>query len=265
LEVERPKRKHRTRGKSDSIDAELAARGVLSGGVSLTPKTHDGHAEMIRALTVARRSALKSRTQAANQLRGLLVTAPEDLRSSFAGHRLPEVVARASRLRPDRSPSDVVGATKLALRSIAKRYRHLSSEISELDAEIRHLVSKAAPELLALNGVGPDVAASLLVAAGDNPHRLGSESSFAALCGVSLIPASSGKTQRHRLNRLGNRQANRALYVIAMCRMSHCERTREYVARRTSEGLGKKEIIRCLKRYIAREVYKTLKISSESS
>jgi transposase len=159
----------------------------------------------------------------------------------------------------------VEGATKLALRSLSRRYLQLSEEISELDANLSRLVSEAAPQLLALPGVGTDVAANLLVTAGDNPGRLRSESSFAHLCGAAPIPASSGKTDRHRLNRQGDRQANRALYVIAIVRMAHCPRTKDYVARRTSEGKSKKEIIRCLKRYIAREIYKTLEKPHERS
>lgn len=265
LEVERPKRRHRRRGKSDPIDAQLAARSVAVPGYAHAPKSADGHAEMIRVLRSARRSALKARTQAANQLRALLVTAPDDLRSSLSGLRLPELISSTSRLRPFSSPSDVAGATSLALRSLAIRYQALSDEISDLDAQISRLVSEASPELLSLPGVGPDVAATLLVAAGDNPERLNSEASFASLCGVSPIEASSGKTVRHRLNLHGDRQANRALHVVATVRMSCCPRTKEYVARRLSEGKSKREIIRCLKRYIAREIYKTLKISQRLS
>jgi len=192
LEVERPKRRHRSRGKSDSIDAELAARSVISRPDLLLPKSADGYAEMLRALTAARRSAIKARTQAANQLRSLIVTAPDDLRSSLSSLRPSDLVLAASRLRPGPSPSDVAGATKLSLRSVARRHRLLSEEISDLDAQISRLVSEAAPQLLSLPGVGPDVASTLLVAAGDNPERFRSESSFAALCGVSPIPASSG-------------------------------------------------------------------------
>jgi len=262
-EVERPKRKHRTRGKSDAIDAELAARAIFSRVPPLLPKSHDGFSEMLRVLVVARRSAVKSRTQAANQLRSLLVTAPDGLRSSLSPLRLQQLVSRCSRLRPGSSPSDVSGVTRLALRSVARRYQLLTAEISELDAHILRIVSESSPQLLALVGVGPDVAAALLITAGDNPCRLRSEASFAALCGVAPIPASSGKTNRHRLNRSGDRQANRALHVIAMARMSCCERTRLYVARRTSEGKSKKEIIRCLKRYIAREIYRTLEKSQQ--
>ena len=141
---------------------------------------------------------------------------------------------------------------------MARRYQRLSEEISELDEQLDRLVTQAAPELVAVEGVGTDTAASLLIAAGDNPERLRNEAAFAHLCGAAPIPASSGKSVRHRLNRRGNRDANRALYVITVCRMSRDERTRRYVAKRTAEGKTKKEIIRCLKRYIAREIYRIL-------
>jgi transposase len=152
----------------------------------------------------------------------------------------------------------VEAATKFALRSVARRHQRLSEEISELDEQLDRLVTEAAPELVAVEGVGTDTAAALLIAAGDNPERLRDEAAFAHLCGAAPIPASSGKTVRHRLNRRGNRDANRALHVIAVCRMSRDERTRRYVAKRTAEGKTKKEIIRCLKRYIAREIYRIL-------
>jgi len=264
FEVERPKRKRRTRGKSDAIDAELAARSVLSGSSLLSPKSADGPSEMIRILRSSKRSAVKARTQAANQLRALLLTAPGELRSDLSGLTMRKLVERCSLLRPGSSPSGVPGVSKLALRSLSRRYQALSNEISELDSHISRLVSQFAPDLLALPGVGPDVAACLMVAVGDNPHRLRTESSFAHLYGVAPIPASSGKVSRHRLNRSGNRDANCALHRVALVRMSHCERTRAYVSRRTSEGKTKREIIRCLKRYIAREIYGTLKNPQES-
>jgi transposase len=258
-EVIRPKRRDQYRsGKSDPIDAESAARSVLAGTAIGQPKDTDGEVEMIRALRVTRRSAVKARAQAANQMQALLVTAPEGLKSKLWGLSTATLVEKASRLRPGATPSDVEAATKLALRSVARRYQHLSEEIGELDQQLNRLVREVAPELVAVEGIGTDTAASLLIAAGDNPKRLRDEAAFAHLCGAAPIPASSGKTVRHRLNRHGNRDANRALYVIAVCRMSHDERTRAYVAKRTAEGKSKKEIIRCLKRYIAREVYRVL-------
>lgn len=258
-EVVRPKRRDLYRsGKSDPIDAEAAARAVLAGTAPGRPKGADGEVEMIRALHTARRSAVKARTQAVNQLRALLDTAPEELRDELRGLSASGLIRKAARFRPGERPDGVLAATKLALRSVARRCRMLSEEVSELDGQLDWLVGRTAPELVALEGVGVDTAASLLIAVGDNPTRLQSEAAFAHLCGVAPIPASSGKVVRHRLNRRGNRDANRALYVIAFSRMSRDERTRDYVARRTKEGKSKKEIIRCLKRYIAREIYKIL-------
>jgi transposase len=259
FEIERPKRRHlRRKGKSDSRDAESAARAVLAGETAGEPKSGDGRVEMIRVLRAARRSAVKARTQAANQLRGIRVTAPEALRQRLRGLSTKELVATAARFRLAGEPGDVETATKVALRSVARRYQALSVEVSELDAQLDRLVAEAAPELVSLPAIGTDHAATLLIVAGDNPGRLGSEASFASLCGVSPVEASSGKVVRHRLNRGGNRDANRALYLICIVRMRVDERTRRYVARRTAEGKSKKEIIRCLKRYVAREVYQVL-------
>ncbi len=226
------------------------------------PKSADGVVEMMRALRVARRSALKARTQAANRLRALLFTAPEELKAELRGlptNRLVTTVA--ARFRPGRCPRNLVGVTKLAMRSIARRHRDLSEEISALDERLERLAAEAAPApLVALKGVGTDTAVSLLIAAGDNPERLRSEAAFAHLCGVAPVEASdSGRVKRHRLNRGGNREANRALYVLVLGRMSWDERTRGYVSRRTAEGKSKREIIvRCLKRFVAREIYRTL-------
>ena len=217
--------------------------------------------EMVRVLRTARRSAVKARTQAANQLRGVLVTAPEAMRHRLRGLSTKELVAAAARFRPGDDPQDVDQATRFALRSVARRYQYLSEEIAELDAQLSRLVAEIAPELTALPGVGTDHAATLLVVAGDNPQRLGSEASFASLCGVSPVEASSGKVVRHRLNRGGNRDANRALHLICVVRMRIEERTRAYVARRSAEGKSRREIMRCLKRYVARVVYRVLSSS----
>lgn len=258
LEVGRPNRQERRRlGKSDPRDAESAARSVLAGTTLGTPKLSSGPVEAIRLLRVARRSAIKARVQAGNQLRSILVTSPEILQLRFRSMPTPALVKVCALLRPVLS-SGTTAAPKFVLRSLSRRYLALSEEISALDQELLLAVAKASPELLSLPGVGPDTAGALLVAAGDNPERLRSESSFAHLCGVAPIAASSGKTERRRLNRGGNRDANRALHVIALSRMSFDHRTRAYVLRRTKEGKTKAEIIRCLKRYIAREVYKVL-------
>jgi transposase len=258
VEVDRPNRQlRRRRGKSDVVDAEAAARAALNGEAIGVPKTRSGSVEAIRALRVARRSALKARSQAANQIHALVLTAPDPLRAKLNSLKFNELVDTASRLRP--SSQDVAAnATKAALTSIARRWQFLNAEIAALDTQLHDLVTTTAPDLIARRGLGTDTAGAVLVAAGDNPERLRSEASFAALCGVSPIPASSGQHQRHRLNRGGDRDANNALWRIALVRMATCERTRTYVARRTAEGRTKKEIIRCLKRYIAREIYPDL-------
>ena len=259
MEVERPKRRHlRRNGKSDPIDAEAAAKAVMADDTAGEPKSGDGQVEMIRALRSARQSAVKARTQAANQLQALLVTAPEDLRYRLRELTTKDLVETCACLRPGSEPAEVQTATKFALRSVARRYQQLSEEIAELEEQLDRLVADAAPELTALLGIGTDHAAALLTVAGDNPQRLKSEASFASLCGVSPIEASSGKVVRHRLNRGGDRDANRALHLICIVRMRQDGRTREYVARRTAEGKSKREIIRCLKRYVAREIYRLL-------
>jgi transposase len=196
---------------------------------------------------------MKARTQAANQLRAVLVTAPQALRDRLRPLSLPQLVEAAARCRPG-PVTGLESASKLALKSLATRYQQLTNEIKALDAEIEQLAHQAAPQLMAVKGVGADTAGALLAAAGDNPERLRSESAFAHLCGVAPIPASSGKTNRRRLNRGGNRDANRALYVLALGRLSYDERTRAYAARRTAEGKTKREIICCIKRYLAREI-----------
>jgi transposase len=258
VEVNRPNRQaRRRRGKSDPVDAEAAARAVLAGEATTTPKAANGTVEMLRVLRVARRSAIKARGQAANQLHSLLVTAPDPLRQQLRGLPLARLVQVAAAFRPG-PLTDPQAATKLALRELARRYQLLTAELERLDAELATLVPKAAPRLLARRGVGAQVAGALLVVAGDNPDRLRSEAAFSMLCGSSPLEASSGKTIRHRLNRGGDRDANNALWTIAMTRLSCDERTQRYLARRTAEGKSKREIIRCLKRYIAREIYRDI-------
>jgi transposase len=210
--------------------------------------------EMIRCVRVARATAVKARTQAANALRALVVTAPAELREQLRGLPVGRLASTAARLRPG-PIGTVTAATKLALRVLGQRYQTLEAELAAVDAELDRLTAKAAPRLRRLCGVGPEIAGALLVAAGDNPERLRSEAAFSMLCGASPIPASSGKTVRHRLNRGGNRQANAALYRIVVVRLRWHQPTRDYLVRRTKEGLSKREIIRCLKRYVAREVF----------
>lgn len=260
VEILRPNRQHRRSvGKSDPTDAESAARSVLAGTYIGTPKSYDGNVEMLRTLIMVRRSALKARLQATNQLRALLVTAPDELREDLSSLPIGALIARCSRFRPPSSLHTPFDSYRLSLKFLAQRYGRLSAEIRYLQSTVTFVVRSSFPELLDLHGVGPDTAASLLIAVGDNVERLRSESSFAHLCGAAPVPASSGKIVRHRLNRAGNRDANRALHVIALVRMATEERTKHYVARRTEEGKSKKEIIRCLKRYISREIYKVLK------
>lgn len=258
IEVDRPDRKtRRLKGKSDPIDAYAAATAVASGRATGSPKTRDGIVEAIRALRVPRRSAVKSRTQAINQARQLLITAPEALRAHLRGLSVRQLATACARLRPD-NLAGPTGATKAALRSLGRRILALGEEIADLDAELKALTAQAAPTLLARRGVGPEVAGQLLATAGDNPDRLRSEAAFAHLCGVAPIPASSGRRDRHRLNRGGDRAANHALHTIALSRMRWDPRTRTYVERRTEQGLSKKDIMRCLKRHIAREIYRAL-------
>ncbi len=259
VEVDRPNRQLRRReGKTDTLDAIEAARAAQSGRALGQAKSRDGNVEAIRALTVAKRSAQSTKVQALNQMRHLGFTAPDPLRERLAGLSAAKLVAEAASLRPRPGGDPVVFATKTSLRILGRRVLALDAEKTELDAHLTVLVTETAPELLAAYGVGVDTAAQLLVAAGDNPQRLRSEASWAHLCGVAPIQASSGKVTRYRLNRGGDRRANHALWRIAMTRMSSDPRTKAYVIRRTEEGKTKSEIIRILKRYIAREIYALL-------
>ncbi|MEV4544901.1 IS110 family transposase [Micromonospora echinaurantiaca] len=260
VEVDRPDRRaRRAKGKSDPLDAFAAARAALSGQATGTPKTRTGPVEAIRALRVARRGAMKARTAAINQLHGLLTSAPETLRSQLSTATTTTLVDQCAALPVDETRlTDPVEATKAALAAIATRVKALTAEINQADRRLRPAVARTAPHLHALYGVGPDVAGQLLTTAGDNPDRLRSEAALAHLCGAAPIPASSGRTNRHRLNRGGDRAANNALHTIALTRMRHDPRTRAYVTKRTTQGLSKKEIIRCLKRYIVREIHTAL-------
>jgi len=255
VEVDRPDRRlRRKHGKSDPVDAEAAARAVLAGTAAGVPKTRNGAVESIRALRVARRGAIKARTAATNTLHQMARTAPSPLSDRLG--RLPThaLVKTCSSLRPGDDLADPSDATKRALRRIARRCQQLAVEINQADAELKELIKATAPQMLEQLGVGVDVAGQLLVTAGDNPQRLHSEASFAALCGSSPVPASSGRTDRHRLNRGGDRAANKALYTVVIVRMRYHQPTRDYVDRRRAQGLTNKEIIRCLKRYVAREL-----------
>ena len=262
VEVNQPHAHNRRRvGKSDPIDAEMAARLFLAGKAKGVPKQTDGIVESIRLLRAARNSAVKSRSAAIVQLRDIIITAPQELRDQLSDRKtLRGKATVCARFRPSahelRSPSQ---AAKFALRSIAQRIETLDLEIRSLDRELEQLVRVAAPRTTQLLGISTGHAGQLLVTAGQNIDRLRGEGSYAALCGASPIPASSGKTTRHRLNYGGDRQANRALHLIAVCRLRYCPRTRAYAKRRTAEGKTKRETMRCLKRYIAREVYNSLR------
>jgi transposase len=261
VEVDRPNRQARRRsGKSDPLDAIEAARAALSGRARGAAKSRDGNVEAIRALVVARRSARSAKIQTLNQIRHLGYTAPEQLRQRLAGISRHQLAARAAALRPgSREGADpVITATKTALQILGRRVLALDAEKRHIDALLTGLVTQTAPDLLALHGVGIDTAAALLVTAGDNPGRLRSEAAWAHLCGTAPIPASSGKVTRYRLNRGGDRQANRALWGIVITRLRNDPRTQAYMARRLAEGQSKPEVIRVLKRYVAREVYHRL-------
>jgi transposase len=260
IEVNQPDKAHRRRrGKTDALDAEAAARAVLSGRATAIAKAGDGPVEITRMLKLAKTSAVKSRTQAINQLKAVLVGADPAPREHMAGLSTPRLVKACAHLDDDEpAVSDVARTARYTLRLLARRIVSLTKEIDDLDARLTATIGKHTPELIQRNGVGPDTAAALLIAAGDNPDRLHSEASFAALCGVSPVEASSGKTQRRRLNRGGNRQANAALHRITLSRLRWNQATRNYVERRVREGKTRREAIRCLKRYIARELYPLL-------
>ena len=260
VEVDRPDRKtRRAKGKSDPIDAIAAARAAVSGQATGIPKTRTGPVEAIRVLRVGRRGAVKARTAAYNQLHGLITAAPEGLRVQLITQRGTALLDACLNLPVDDTQlNDPIQATSAALHAIAARIHALTAEITQADQRLRPAVAATAPRLHALYGVGPEVAGQLLSTAGDNPDRLRSEAALAHLCGIAPIPASSGRTDRHRLNRGGDRAANNAIHTITLTRMRYDPRTQAYVQRRTKQGLTKKEIIRCLKRYVVREVHHAL-------
>lgn len=247
----------RSRGKSDALDAEAAAWAVIDGRATGVPKACNGPVEALRALMVARGGAVKARTESGNALKALLAD-DLDLAESCAGMNTRATALRLARLRP-RHGADPTANRRIALRSIARRWLALDAEAADLEADLKARAEATAPALVAAFGISYVTAATILCAVGDNPERLGSEAALAKLAGVCPIPAGSGQTDgRHRLYRGGNRQLNRAIYTIAICRMHHDKRTRQFVAKRIQQGKSKKEIIRMLKRYIAREIYRLL-------
>ncbi|NAS22088.1 IS110 family transposase [Herbidospora sp. NEAU-GS84] len=261
VEVDRPDRSdRRRRGKDDTIDAENAAHAALSGRRVITPKTRDGMVESLRVLRIARTTAVKSRRVALQMLRAQIISAPEELRDQLRNLTRMQLTRTIAAWRPDVTAfRDPVAATRIALKSLARRYLELHDEIADLDDLIEPLVRELAPSLLDAAGFGVENTAQLLISCGDNPSRLGSEARFAKLCGVAPLPASSGLHQRHRLNRGGDRRANSALHLAVVTRIRIDARTQKYLARRTTEGKSKLEIIRCLKRFVAREAYYLIK------
>ena len=255
FEVNRPDRaSRRLQGKSDPTDAESAAKSVLSGKSTAIPKKQSGACEAMRIASVARRSAVKDKTQAINQIRSLLVCAPQEIREKLWRTKAKDCIDACLRVK-NLGDTVLQQTMTVTLKLLAKRWLMLSKELDKLDKLLDDLTREYAGQLRNRFGVGPQTAAILLSVAGDNPERLKSESARASLCGTNPLPASSGRTIRHRLNRGGSRTANNALWTIVMVRMRSDPRTKAYVGRRAAEGLTVKEIQRCLKRYIVRELY----------
>ncbi len=255
VEVNRgDRRSRRTNGKTDTLDAEQAARAVLSGAATAIPKAADGAAEMIRQIKIARDTAVKARTQAIITLKALVVNAPLELREQLNPLTDKALIDRCAAFRP--GPITTPAASvKHALRALARRWLDLAAEVATHDQALDRLTRQSCPALREGFGIGADTAAEMLIVFGDNPERIRSEAAFAKLCGACPLPASSGMTNRHRLSRGGHRQANSALYRVVIVRMRFHQPTIDYVARRTAEGLSKRDIIRCLKRFLAREIY----------
>ena len=266
IEAGRPDRRtRRANGKSDTLDAENAARSVLAGFATATPKTADGAVEMIRQLKIAHDSAVADRTASMVTMKAMLVHGSDELRRETSRKTQIMLARHLAALRPRvlESPDD---ALRHSLRSLARRWQQLDTEAKELSAMIEQLVTRTAPQLLEQFGIGDDTAAEILIVVGDNPERIRSEAAFAKLAGISPVPTGSGMTSgRHRINHGGHRQLNAAIYRTVIVRMRFHEPTIAYVARRTAEGKSKREIIRCLKRYVIREVYHLVKIDPSTS
>ncbi|WP_444541733.1 IS110 family transposase [Arthrobacter liuii] len=256
LEVNPNRAARRLKGKSDPLDAYQAAKSVLEGRTRAIPKAKDGPVECLRIVRSGRASAIKARTAAINQIKALLVSAPDKIRAKYRAMATPALITALQRTRPTGHLADPEYVTLLTLKALAVRCQALGTEIEAADAALKEILDSYAPLLCDLPGVGTEVASQLLITFGDNPDRLGNEAQFASLVGVAPVPASSGKTTRHRLSRGGDRSANNALHQVVLVRMGSCQRTKDYVLKRTSEGKSKREIMRCLKRYAAREIYR---------
>lgn len=243
-----------------SLSKDNGLAGAFAGIRTVTPKTRDGMVESLRVLKVCRKTAIAARRIALQMIQMDIISAPEPIRELLRTMTRMQLIRTLAAWRPDLGGyRDIATAYKIALKSLARRYLELQDEIADLDVMISAIVNELAPELISSKAIGYESAAQLLITAGDNPKRLKSEASFAALCGVSPIPASSGKVNRHRLNRGGDRAANSALHIIAIGRLRTDNKTKEYVEKRLTQGHTKLEALRCLKRYIAREVYYILK------
>jgi transposase len=259
IEVARPNRQvRRQHGKTDIVDAIAAARAVLSGEATGSPKSHNGPVEALRLLKIVQRSANKARTQSINQLRNIVATAPDELRGRLRVLKTADLVETCAGFRVPADDDSLMAVTRLVLRELAQRVQVLDDQLERTTVRLRRITTAVAPELVAIKGVGPDVASTILVSAGDNLHRLRNERAFAALAGTNPIPACSGKTNRHRLNRGGDRQLNAALWRVTVVRLRCHEATKTYLERRTEDGKTKPEILRCIKRYIAREIFAAL-------
>lgn len=252
--VRQDRRERRLNGKSDLLDAHNAARAVLAGTASATPKSADGQVEMIRQIKVAKDTAVKARTSAMVTLKAMIVNVDPELREELQSLSKMALIERCADLRP-RKVDTPIAASKHVLRSLARRWQDLHTEVKAHEELLDRLTGQLAPQLLEAFGIAADTAAEMLIVAGDNPERIRTEAAWAKLCGVAPIPASSGTTTRHRLNRGGHRQANAALYRTIIVRMRFHEPTIAYVERRMAEGRTKAEIIRCLKRFLAREIW----------
>lgn len=256
IDVNRPNRFDRSRqGKTDVFDAFSAAYAAASGQASAKAKTADGLVESVRVLHNCKTGAIKARTAVMNQITGLLVSADEQVRAQFRRLKGKRLIAAIGQSPVPQNPENPADFTRVSLALLAQLWTANDKAATEAAKHVEKLLTSGAPELLERFGVGPDTAATLLITAGDNPERIGSEGQFAMLCGVAPVPASSGKTSRYRLNHGGNRQGNRALHQVVLTRISREQRTKDYVSRRIEEGKSLREIRRCLKRFVARELF----------